>query len=105
MFSKELPDSIYLLAQDQIGVESNKYLLQQELIMRHDSNICAGLYDYYQNFASSMDTKLITKNASTKIYLVNTEDFLGLPITDVRQSTYEAMMKGEIALTYNTRLT
>ena len=33
MFSKELPDFIYLLAQDQIGVENNKYLQQQELIM------------------------------------------------------------------------
>ena len=48
MFSKELPDFIYLLAQDQIGVETNKYLLQQELIMQHNSNIYAGLYDYYQ---------------------------------------------------------
>ena len=105
MFSKELPDFIYLLAQDQIGVETNKYLLQQELIMRHDSNIYAGLYDYYQSFSSLMDTKLISENASTKIYLVNTQDFLGLPITDIRQSTYEAAMRGETTLTYNTRHT
>ena len=72
MFSKEIPEFIYLLAQDQIGVGSNKYLLQQELIIQHDSNIYAGFYDYYQSFAHSMDTKLIIENASTKIYLVNT---------------------------------
>ena len=73
--------------------------------MQHNSNIYAGLYDYYQSFASSMDTKLITKNASTKMYLVNTQDFFGLPITDVRQSTYEAAMRGETTLTHNTRHT
>ena len=105
MFSKELPDFIYLLVQDKIGVESHKYLLQQEHILRHDSHIYNGLYDYYHGFARSMDTKLITENASTKIYLVNTQDFLGLPITDARQSTYEAAMRGETTLTYTARHT
>ena len=105
MFCKKLLDLIYLLAQDQIRVESNKYLLQQELVMQHNSNIYAGLYDYYQSFDCSMDTKLITENASTKICLVNTQDFLCLPITYLRQSTYEAAMRGETSLTYNTRHT
>ena len=75
MFSKELPDFAYLLAQDQIGVESHKYLLQQEYILQHDSQIYAGLYAYYQSFVRLIDTKFITENASTKIYLVNIQDF------------------------------
>ena len=105
MFSKELLDFIYLLAQDQIGVESHKYLLQPEYTLQHDSHIYAGLYDYYQGFACLMDTKLITENASTKIYLANTQNFLGLSITDAHQSTYEAAMRGETTLTYNNRHT
>ena len=60
MFSKELPDFIDLLAQDKIGEESHKYLLQQEHILRHDSHIYNRLYDYYHGFPHSMDTKLIT---------------------------------------------
>ena len=103
MISKELPDFIFRLAQDKIGVETNTYLLQEKRVLRYDSDVYYGLYQYYQDFSRSMDTKVIVDTSSTRIYLVNTQDFIGKPISDSRQNSYELALEGYTLLHHKKR--
>ena len=71
--------------------------------MRYDSDIYFGLYYYYQEFSHSVDTKVIADDSLTKIYLMNTQDFLGQPISDSRQTVYDLAVTGKTSLHYKKR--
>jgi hypothetical protein len=107
MIQRELPTMIYKCSQDRIGMESHNSLQQEDIIFHIDSKVYRGLSDYYKPYRPSIDCKLLSENSRDNpnfvSYLVNTEEYLGLAISDTRKIKYDQALMGVTDYTYQDR--
>jgi hypothetical protein len=107
MIQRELPTMIYKCSQDRIGVESYTYLQQEEIIFHVHSKVYGGLTEYFQQYRSSIDCKVLPPNqldtTQCASYLVNTEEYLGLAISNERRNNYDQALMGQTNFTYRDR--
>lgn len=86
----EFPNLIYAFTMNKLGVESAIKLQQEEVIFQSDSKIRNMLMKYTNCFDPDVDCKTLELEQNYNVtYLVNTEDSLGIPITDNRYVQYE----------------
>tara|TARA_B110001450_G_C17666146_1_gene499611 strand:+ start:1239 stop:4214 length:2976 start_codon:yes stop_codon:yes gene_type:complete len=105
MLVDEFPNLIYAFTMNKLGVESAIKLQQEEVIFQSDSKIRNALMKYTNYFDPDVDCKTLEPEKNYNVtYLVNTEDSLGIPITDNRYVQYELALQGQTKFTKETRV-
>jgi hypothetical protein len=105
MLGRELPKMIVMSSADKVGVERH-ILLHQEAVIFHDQSLIhKELIKYFGRFDTSIDCKNISDENDTGVvtHAVNSDDYLGLPITMERIKTYNNSLEGVTEYTYKDR--
>lgn len=106
MLGRELPKMIVLSSADKVGVERN-ILLEQEAVIFHDrSLIHKELIRYFGLFDISIDCRTISEDGNNNFirHVVNSEEYIGLPVSIKRINTYKESLEGVTEYTYKDRI-
>ena len=85
-----------------VGVESKTCLLEEDVVLNKSSTIYSKLTSYYADFTLSIDSQLIVNTKSGTQTLVNTDNYLGLIISNKRVTEYKQALVGKTKETHLT---
>ena len=106
MLGQELPKMIALSAPDKLGVERNILLEQEQMIFHDRSLIHKELIRYFGLFDGTIDCRTIRDEINNSVvrHIVNSEEYIGLPVTIERINTYKDSLEGITEYTFKDRI-
>jgi hypothetical protein len=104
MFTVELPQLVRNLSLLRVGVSRNLKIDNPDIVLHQQSKCCNELMRYYNTFDKSLDMKQIDMDSSGNIrFIVNTDDYLGEPVTTQRVEKYFKTLEGTMDVGYDQR--
>jgi len=93
MLTHEFPKLIRTLSLTRVGVERHLKINQKNMILHPQSKTYSNLLNYESKFNINVDCKTVSDQTRT-CHIVNTEQYLGEPVTDERIVLYNNALVG-----------
>ena len=105
MLTAELPKIVHSLSLTRVGVEQEMKINNTWVVTHPLSKNYKQLIGYYNHYNATVDIKIIeSKETTTRCWLlVNTEDYLGIPVTNKQLERYNSSLEGETTVTFEKR--
>jgi hypothetical protein len=104
MFTVELPQMVRNFSLLRVGVSQNLRINNPDIVLHQQSKGCNELMRYYNTFDKSLDMKQISADSSGNTrFIVNTDDYLGEPVTTFRVDKYFKTLEGTVDIGYVQR--